>query len=187
MPTTARHAVLSEIAPFSDKPDELRIVIETPRASRNKYKYEPEWDCVELATVLPEGMVFPYDFGFIPSTIGDDGDPLDVLILMDSSVVPGCVVRARLIGALEAEQKENGDWTRNDRLIAVAVHAQTYETAKDLADLRPHLVKEIEEFFHNYNKLRGRKFRTKATTGPHKARELVEAGLKRFKKAKKKK
>jgi inorganic pyrophosphatase len=183
MPRTARHALLSEITPFDDTADEVRIVIETPRRSRNKYKYEPEWDCVELATVLPEGMVFPYDFGFIPSTLGDDGDPLDVLILMDSSVVPGCVVRSRLIGVIEAEQKGDDGWTRNDRLIAVAVHAQTYQTAKNLADLRPHLIEEIEEFFHTYNKLRGRKFRVKATAGPHKARALVETGVKRFKKS----
>ena len=184
---TARHAILSEIPPFGADPDELRIVIETPRASRNKYKYEPEWDCVQLSTVLPQGMIFPYDFGFIPSTRGDDGDPLDVLILMDSSVVPGCVVRARLIGVIEAEQKENGSWTRNDRLIAVATHAQTYETAKNLGDLRPHLLAEIEQFFQGYNKLRGRKFRAIATAGPHKARNLVDAGVKQFKKARRKK
>ena len=57
---------------------------------------------------LPEGMSFPYDFGFIPSTLGDDGDPLDVLILMDAPVVPGCIVRARLLGAIQAKQKEKG-------------------------------------------------------------------------------
>lgn len=187
MPSTARHAVLSEIPPLGDDPDELRIVIETPRGSRNKYEYEPDWDCVQLSTVLPEGMVFPYDFGFVPSTVGEDGDPLDVLILMDTSVVPGCVVRSRLIGVIEAEQKNEGDWTRNDRLIAVAVHAQTYETAKDLSGLRPHLLDEIEEFFHTYNKLRGRKFKTVGKAGPHKARELVDAGMKRFKKTQKKK
>jgi inorganic pyrophosphatase len=114
--------------------------------------------------------------------LGDDGDPLDVLILMDTPVVPGCVVRARLIGAIEAEQKENGDWTRNDRLIAVATHAQTYNDAKRLSDLRRHLVKEIEQFFASYNELRDRKFKTGAHAGPHQARELVDVGIKRFKK-----
>src|SRR5215831_7397239 len=117
----------------------------SPRGSRNKYKYEPDWDCVQLSTVLPEGMVFPYDFGFIPSTVGEDGDPLDILVLMEASVIPGCVVRARLIGALEAEQKEKGEsWIRNDRLIAVAIHAQTYDNAQKLSDLRPHLLDEIK-------------------------------------------
>jgi inorganic pyrophosphatase len=96
-------------------------VIETPKGSRNKYNYDPDCDCLQLSTVLPEGMVFPHDFGFIPSTLGDDGDPLDILILMEASVVPGCVVRTRVIGGIEARQKEKGErWTKNDRLIAVA-------------------------------------------------------------------
>ena len=183
---TARHSILSEISPFNDKAKkdqakgDLRIVIETPRGSRTKYSYDPDCDCMELSTVLPEGMVFPYDFGFIPSTLGEDGDPVDVLILMDAAVVPGCVVRARLIGAIEAEQKDNGKWVRNDRLIAVATHAQTYNNARRLSDLRPHLVDEIEQFFDSYNKLRDRGFRARAEAGPHKAMVLLKKGLKRF-------
>jgi inorganic pyrophosphatase len=187
MARAARHAILSEIAPFGENADDMRMVIETPKGSRSKYSYDPDCDCMQLSTVLPEGMIFPYDFGFIPSTLGDDGDPLDVLILMDASVVPGCVVRGRLIGVIEAEQKENGRWTRNDRLIAVATHAQTYDQTRRLADLRPHLIKEIEQFFESYNKLRHRKFRAAAESGPHKALSLVEAGIKNFRKARRKK
>ena len=91
-----RHAVLSELAPFDKESGNFRIVVETPKGSRNKYKYNPACDCLELATALPEGMVFPYDFGFLPGTIGQDGDPLDVLVLMDAPVAPGCVIRGRL-------------------------------------------------------------------------------------------
>ena len=185
MPHSARHTVLSQIAPFDDDTDDIRIVIETPKGSRNKYSYDPDCDCMQLSTVLPEGMVFPYDFGFIPSTVGDDGDPLDVLILMDAPVVPGCVIRARLIGVIEAEQSEGGHWVRNDRLIAVATHAQTYNQAKRLSDLRPHLVKEIEQFFASYNTLRDRKFKAHDEAGPRKARALVAAGIKKFKKRRK--
>jgi inorganic pyrophosphatase len=102
---------------------------------------------------------------------------------MDEPVVPGCVVRARLIGAIEAEQKErHADWMRNDRLIAVATHAQTHNGAHRLADLRPHLVAEIKEFFVTYNKLRDRKFKPKDEADPEKARKLIEAGMKSFKK-----
>ena len=180
-PKTARHTILSEIAPFDDKSGDLRIVIETPKGSRNKYSYDPDCDCLQLSTVLPEGMVFPYDFGFIPSTLGDDGDPLDILILMEASVVPGCVVRTRVIGGIEAKQKEKGEsWTKNDRLIAVATHAQTYQKAENLSDLRPHLVDEIIEFFVDYNKLRNRKFKAGAPVGRHKAKKLIEAGMKQF-------
>jgi len=185
MTHSARHTILSEIDPFGDDTDDLRVVIETPKGSRNKYSYDPGCDCIQLSTVLPEGMVFPYDFGFIPSTLGEDGDPLDVLILMDTPVVPGCVIRARLIGVIEAEQSENGHWVRNDRLIAVATHAQTYDEAKRLSDLRPHLVKEIEQFFASYNALRDRKFKAGDEAGPKTARALVQAGIKKFKKRRK--
>lgn len=176
----SRHTVLSEIDPHPNGHD-IRVVIETPKGSRNKYDYNPECDCMELATVLPEGMVFPYDFGFIPSTLGDDGDPLDVLILMDVPVVPGCIITARLVGAIEAKQKDKGeDWTRNDRLIAIATHAQLHNTVKALADLRPHLLEEIKLFFVSYNKLRDRKFKPLRDAGPKAARDLVEAGIKAF-------
>jgi inorganic pyrophosphatase len=177
---TARHTILSAIATFDAKSKDLRVVIETPKDSRNKYSYDPDCDCMQLATVLPEGMVFPYDFGFIPSTLGDDGDPLDILILMEAPVVPGCVIRARLVGAIEAKQKEKGEWTRNDRLVGVATHAQTYQEAKTFADLRPHLVEEIEEFFVTYNKLRNRKFKAVGVVGPRQAEKLVEAGIRQF-------
>jgi inorganic pyrophosphatase len=181
-PRSARHAVLSEISPFDDKGD-LRVVIETPRGSRSKYSYDPDCDCMQLSTVLPEGMVFPYDFGFVPSTLGEDGDPLDILVLMDAAVVPGCVVRARLVGAIEAEQREdNESWIRNDRLIAIASHAQTHNSAHKLSDLREHLLDEIKEFFVSYNKLRGRKFRTKNDASPKKALKLIREAMKTFEK-----
>ena len=180
---SARHAILSETATFDEKTGELRVVIETPKGSRNKYDYDPDCDCLELATVLPEGMSFPYDFGFVPSTLGEDGDPLDILVLMDAPVVPGCVIRARPVGAIEAKQKTNGgDWYRNDRLIAVATHAQTHQNVHSLGDLRPHLVDEIKEFFIGYNRLRGRKFKPLALSGPDKSRKLIKSGMDAFEK-----
>ena len=82
----------------------LIAVVETPKGARNKYDYDPDLCCLKLAAVLPEGMVFPFDFGFIPSTQAEDGDPLDVAILLDQPVPPGCVVEVRIIGAILAEQ-----------------------------------------------------------------------------------
>ena len=182
-----RHSVLSETATF-DKKDRLRVVVETPRGSQVKYAYEPECDCFVLRTVMPSGMIFPYDFGFIPSTLGDDGDPLDVLILMDFPVVPGCILTARLIGVIEAEQKEKGgDWIRNDRLIAVATDARTHDGEKSLKDLRPHLVDEITAFFVDYNRLHDKKFRPLHNGGTHSALDLVKAGQLRFAHPRKKK
>lgn len=181
----ARHAILSETATFDDEGD-LRVVIETPKGSRNKYDYNPDCDCMDLATVLPEGMSFPYDFGFAPSTLGEDGDPLDILVLMDAPVVPGVVIRARLIGAIEAKQrKKKGKWKRNDRLLAVACHAQTHSDIESLKDLRPHMLEEIKEFFVDYNKLRDREFKPQHDAGPGKAAELLKAGMKAFAQQKK--
>ena len=109
MPTrAARHAILSETATFGAKTDDLRVVIETPKGSRNKYDYDPDCDCLELATVLPEGMSFPYDFGFVPSTLGEDGDPLDILVLMDTPVIPGCVIHAPRDGRHRGKAKGKG-------------------------------------------------------------------------------
>ena len=107
MANHTRHAVLSETPTF-DKHDDLRVVVETPKGSRAKYAYEAACDCFVLKTVMPSGMSFLHDFGFIPSTLGEDGDPLDILVLMDFAVVPGCVLTARLIGVIEAEQKRQG-------------------------------------------------------------------------------
>ena len=178
---TARHAVLSETATFDKKEGHLRVVIETPKGSRNKYDYDPECDCLELATVLPEGMVFPFDFGFIPSTLGDDGDPLDILVLMDTPVVPGCVVRSRLLGVIKAKQKEKEkEWTRNDRLIAVAANAENHATARSLTDLRPGLVRNIEAFFSQYNRLRDRKFKPVGEGDAREAERLIKRGRKAF-------
>jgi inorganic pyrophosphatase len=183
----SRHAVLSESATFDRRSGDLRIVIETPKGSRNKYKYESECDCLELSNVLPEGMIFPYDFGFIPSTIGQDGDPLDVLVLMDAPVVPGCVIRGRLLGAIKARQRDNehNGWVRNDRLIAAACHAQSHQDAKSIKDLRQNLPEEIAAFFADYNKIRGREFEQLDLCGPRKAMKIVEDGAAAFKNHKK--
>jgi inorganic pyrophosphatase len=79
----------------------LQVIIETPKGSHNKYSFDEEQNIFVLRAALPSGMVFPYDFGFVPQTLADDGDPLDVLVLMDMPAFPGCAVVARLIGVIE--------------------------------------------------------------------------------------
>lgn len=103
MPKKRSLAAPVVLQPF-DKPDKsvIRTVIETPKYSRNKYKFEPALASFTLSKVLPKGMTFPYDFGFVPSTEGDDGDPIDVLLLMDEPAFPGCVIESRLIGVIES-------------------------------------------------------------------------------------
>src|SRR3954454_18278292 len=115
--------------------DSLVGVIDTPKGSQNKFAYEPRFGAFVLKGVLPAGAVFPYDFGFVPSTVGDDGDPLDVLVLMDAPAFVGCIVPSRLIGAIEAEQTEDGKTGRNDRLLAVAASSITHKSLREIGDV----------------------------------------------------
>src|ERR1700760_758703 len=100
-----------------------RAIIETPSGFRNKFDYDPDSNLFMLGGLLPEGMMFPFDFGFIPSTLGADGDPLDVMVLMDAPAHVGCLMHIRIIGVIEAKQTQDGKTERNDRLLGVAVHS----------------------------------------------------------------
>lgn len=151
----------------------LDVVIETPKGSRNKFKFDEKDGNFRLSKVLPEGMMFPYDFGFVPGTRGEDGDPLDVLVLMDEPTFPGCVVECVLVGVVEAEQEEEGSATRNDRLIAVANASQTYAGVRELADLNPAVVRQIEGFFVNYQAPRDVRVTILDRKGAAAARKIV--------------
>src|SRR5947209_6238977 len=93
-----------------------RVIVETPKGFRNKFNYDPDSGLFMLGGLLPEGMMFPFDFGFIPSTLGEDGDPLDIMILMDAPAHVGCLIEARIIGIITAEQVEDGKSKSNHRL-----------------------------------------------------------------------
>ena len=152
-----RSTSLEGLPPFED--DCVLVVIETPKGSPNKLTFEPRYGTFVLKGVLPAGAVFPFDFGFVPSTRADDGDPLDVLVLMDAPVYPGCIVPSRLIGVIEAEQTEEGETERND--------------------LSQDLVAQIEHFFVSYNEMKGKRFEVKRRAGSKRARALVMAAMKR--------
>ncbi|HEX4933493.1 MAG TPA: inorganic diphosphatase [Gemmatimonadaceae bacterium] len=165
---------LSHLPPFDDD-DLLNVIIETPKGSRNKFTFDPAGGFFMLGGVLPSGAVFPYDFGFVPGTLGEDGDPLDVLLLMDEPAFPGCVVKARLLGVIEAEQEEkDGAVQRNDRLIAVAKKSHVHAELESLDDLSERLLDEIEHFFTSYNDMKGRAFTPVRRGGPKRARRLVK-------------
>ncbi|HET7000090.1 MAG TPA: inorganic diphosphatase [Puia sp.] len=138
---------------------QVNAVIETPRGCQNKFDFDPKMDVFILSKTLPMGTVFPFDFGFIPQTLGQDGDPLDVLVIMDEHAYPGCLVQTRLLGVLEATQEEKkGKKIRNDRLVAVTNCSVLYENIKNIDDLNKSMVKEIENFFIDYNKHEGKHF-----------------------------
>jgi inorganic pyrophosphatase len=155
----------------------VRVIVETTRGSRNKYAFDPEERVFTLKKVLPEGMVFPYDFGFIPSTLADDGDPLDVLLLMDNAAFAGCVVEARLIGVIEGQQTEDGKKERNDRLLAVAESSHTHSNVKSIDDLNKSLLREIEKFFVNYHENDGVAFKVLACKGPGAAAKCLKKAM----------
>lgn len=155
------------------------VIIETPKGSRNKYDWEPSKKAFRMSKVLPEGHAFPYDFGFIPETTGEDGDPLDVLVFTDAAVgFPGCLVEVRIIGAIEAEQTErNGDSMRNDRILAVATVSRTHQDIKTAEDLPPYVLEEIESFFISYNRQAGKDFQILGLSKPQAVIDSVHLAL----------
>jgi inorganic pyrophosphatase len=156
----------------------LRAIVETPQGSRNKLKYEPIDEVFRVSCSLPAGMAFPFDFGFIPGTRGEDGDPLDVLILLDAPAYPGCLVEIKLLGVLEADETErSGQSVRNDRLIAVAKGSTERGDLKHLKDLAPNLMRQIETFFETYNGLDGKSFKPRGRRGPKRAEALIQKAL----------
>lgn len=158
--------------------ENINVIIETPKGSANKYTFDPETQLFKLSKILPEGLHFPLHFGFIPATKGEDGDPLDVLILMDEPSYPGNHIECKVLGVIEAEQTEkNGDTMRNDRLICAAIESHRYGEFMTIKDLDKYLLKEIINFFVTYNKMSNKKFKVLDNKGPHSAIRLIKKYL----------
>ncbi len=179
MRSSKNQKAISDLPPFEPESKTIQVIIETPRNCRNEFKFNPSDGLFELGSVLPAGLAIPYDFGFVPGTEADDGDPIDVLLLMDSPAFPGCRVVARLIGVIEAEQTEGKRTVRNDRLVAVAIEAHDYRELKSEKDISPHLLREIEQFFKSYNATRGKKFTLIDHRGPKTAWKLLKKSIRR--------
>jgi inorganic pyrophosphatase len=178
---------LSELEPIDKKADAVNVLIETTRGARTKLNYEPDLGTFVLKKVLPQGMSFPFDFGFIPSTLGGDGDPLDVLLLMDESVPVGTLVPSRLIGVIEATQTErDGSTMENHRLVAVAKVSELFANVRRFADVPPPVMTQIEHFFISYNEQAGKKFEPTAQGGAKRAETLLREAQRRFKRKKRK-
>lgn len=167
---------------LNPKKCECSAIIETPKNRRNKFDYDPESNLFKLGGLLPEGMMFPFDFGFIPSTLGGDGDPLDVMVLMDEPAHVGCLVDVRIIGVIEAKQIQDGKTETNDRLLAVSVHSYQHENVSSIDELNPSILDQLEQFFVSHNKLRGKKFKLKNQGGPKRAMAIVHKGFEAFNK-----
>jgi inorganic pyrophosphatase len=152
----------------------INAVIETPKGCAAKYNYDEETQMFRLKKILPAGMVFPFHFGFIPRTHAEDGDPLDVLVLLDEPSWPGCIIECRLIGVMEATETKNNKTIRNDRLIATAFASEKYSKIKSLNTMDEYLEKEIENFFNTYTNLEKKDLKIISKKGPQTAINLIK-------------
>ena len=172
---------LERIPPRDSGSGRVHVIVDTPAGSRNKYKYDPELKAFRLGRILPQGAVFPHDFGFIPGTRAPDGDPLDVMVLGLAPAFPGCVITARLLGVIRARQVEHRRSIRNDRLIAAAetpVNPSTF--AKGLRSLSEVQLRAMEHFFESYNSFQGREFSVTGRGNARAAAAIVAQGIRSF-------
>jgi len=156
------------------------VVIETVKGSNSKYTYEPGYGFFRLKKLLPVGMVFPYDFGFIPGTKGDDGDPLDAIVFSEFKNFPGCKIECRLIGSIQVMQTDNLNKKmkiRNDRFFVVPIQSIFYKTIASITELPGNLMNELEAFFIQYNKLEHKVFKITGRSGATKSLKIISNSI----------
>jgi inorganic pyrophosphatase len=144
-------------------PVNVIAMVESPKGFNQKFDYDPKVQHFRLNKILPAGLVFPFDFGMIPDTEGEDGDPLDIIVISESATFPGCLIDCRLVGALQAEQTErNGETMRNDRFIGIPGVSQLFSEITTLEQLPEAILNQLESFFKNYNEQAGKAFKVTA-------------------------
>ena len=167
------------LPPFTEDSD-VHVVIETPRGSRAKFAFDPKLESFALAKSLLTGLSYPHDWGFVPSTTADDGDPLDIMVIHDATTFPGLVVTCRVIGILQIEQKSKKRTERNDRLFAVPRRSHSEQALKDVADLTKPIREELEKFFIATDELEDKKLIIIGWKGPKAAVQAIKDGAKSF-------
>ena len=155
----------------------VRVVIDTPRGSRNKYKFDADLGIFKLSRILPAGMSFPFDFGSIPGTYAEDGDALDILVLNEAPLVVGCLVQVRLVGIIRATQKEGRATIRNDRLLGAIETPLNKPVVRDIHDLSKDVLNDVEHFFCAYNEAQGRTLAISGRAGAKAAESVLRRAL----------
>lgn len=164
---------LDELASWSDQ-GALHVVVETPRGSGAKLKFDAVLGAMTLSRPLPLGVVYPFDFGFVPRTRAEDGDPLDAAVLLDVATFPGVVLRCRLLGIVRASQKGTGGGrVRNDRLITVAEGDRRRAHVREAAELPKREREEVEQFLQAAVALEGKELALLGWGDAAEAREAV--------------
>lgn len=158
----------------------IDVMIEIPKGSRNKYEYDHEQHVIRLDRRLFSATVYPADYGFVPDTLAEDGDPLDVLVLLEDATFPGCWVRVRPIGVFRMEDEAG----RDAKIICVPERDPNYEGVEDVSDLPEHLLEEIKHFFDMYKMLEPGKSTTTLGYEDHiAARAEIAAAQQRFRRS----
>jgi len=170
---------LIKLQPFSEDGD-VRVVIETPRGSRAKFDYDPELEIFTLAKSLLVGLSYPHDWGFVPSTKAEDGDPLDIMVIHDAATSPGLVLACRVIGVLQIKEKRKGRAERNDRLFAVPRRSHSERGLHDVSDLSKPIQEELEKFFIATDELEDKKLQIIGWKGPKVAIKAIKDAAKTF-------
>jgi inorganic pyrophosphatase len=176
---------ISELPAIDPNTGALNVIVETPKGSRIKFKYDEEHGLFQFDKTLPYGHAFPFEFGFLPSTLGGDGDPLDVLVLSDEPTFVGCLILGRLLGVIEGKQVERGKANRNDRLVVIPVSAKSHEPVLPMRKLDKALASEITKFFVSYNQMQGKEFKPLGYGSPARAKEIIQQGIEKAREKKK--
>ncbi len=164
--------------PAGDKaPEIVQAVIEVPMNSSNKYEYDPESGVFRLDRVLYSPMHYPGDYGFVPSTLAEDGDPVDVLVLITAPTFPGAVLQVRPLGYLEMSDEKG----RDQKILAVPADDPRYDANRHIHSISPHRLNEIEHFFNIYKELEGKETTVEGWHGMEETYELIREGMTNFK------
>lgn len=165
---------ISKISPGKNYPNEFNVIIEIPKGSRNKYEFDKELGIIKLDRTIYSPFFYPTDYGFIPGTLTDDGDPVDVLIITDFPTFPGCLVEARPLAIFKMIDSGELD----DKILALPTKVPHYNHIKEISQISPHILKEIEHFFEQYKKLEGKEVKIKGWGLKKEAIEYLKNSLK---------
>src|ERR1700749_490567 len=170
---------LNKLPSFSEDGD-VHVVIETPRGSRAKFAYDPKLETFALTKSLLTGLTYPHDWGFVPSTKADDGDPLDVMVIHDAATFPGIVLTCRIIGILQIEQKSKSKSERNDRLFAVPRRSHSERALEEVRALTRPIQEELEKFFIATDELEAKNLKIIGWRAPKGAGKAIKDAAKSF-------
>jgi inorganic pyrophosphatase len=165
-----------DISPGRNPPEEVTAVIEIPSGSRNKYELDKETGLLKLDRVLYSAVHYPSDYGFIPQTLHEDGDPLDVLVMVKEQTFPGCMIDVRPIGVLRMLDRGEPD----DKILGVPLHDPAHEEYFDIADIPQHTLKEVEYFFSTYKDLEGKRVQVVGWEKSERAMQIVQDSIERY-------